>query len=326
MVNVKNNKPVKPQVHNSGLEMLARCGEQYRRVYIEGHKAPPAVQQVIGSATHKVSAKNLLHKITHKGKLLKTAAVMDFARDFFVREWATNPIILDDTEKQIGLKKVKGLALDQTVKLAELHSKHLAPRLNPVKDGVEWAWVIEVPGHPYDLAGQVDVVEEHAIRDLKTANRRPNYATADTLEQLTVYGLANRVITGKLAKRYYLDYLVKESKTKPARLITLESRRTLQDFEVFKNRFQRASQVIQSGVFMPASRSDWWCSEKFCGFAADGSCPFFNGRTPLLKNKTTQEVTANDAIKPTNAIAKETGKQPRISRRKTGTRIQRAKR
>ena len=45
----------KPQLHQSHLEMLSKCGEQFRRIYLGGEKAMPGVALLVGKATHKAA-------------------------------------------------------------------------------------------------------------------------------------------------------------------------------------------------------------------------------------------------------------------------------
>lgn len=270
-------KKEKPQLHVSHLNMLSRCGVQFERVHIMGHREPPGVAAVIGSSTHHATSENLRRKI-QTGALMSSAEIKDIARDSFLTKWTETPVLLTDDERELGLDAVRGHGIDTAIELTVLHSEQLAPIVNPDADGVEWKWVIEAAGYPYDLAGEIDVKETDNIRELKTRTRAPNQNEADVSDQLTVYAMAKKIVEGKAPRLVHFDVLVKATKTIEARLFTFETVRDDQDFLVFKNRFERAIEIIEKGAFAPANRTDFWCSEKFCGFAANGSCPYFRGR------------------------------------------------
>ena len=53
----------KPHLSISQLEMLSKCGEQYRRRYIEEEIIPPAVAMLVGRSVDKSVDENLIHKI-----------------------------------------------------------------------------------------------------------------------------------------------------------------------------------------------------------------------------------------------------------------------
>ena len=181
---------------------------------------------------------------------------------------------------------VRGANLDLAVLLSTLHLRELAPHINPID--VEWPWVLETE-YGIELAGTTDVKEEQMgqdmlkdaeprpfriIRDLKTRGKRTTQVEVDTSVQLTIYDLAETVITGVKPDLVVLDTIVKPTLKKPAYVSTLKAERTEADYRVLSNRLERAVKVIESGAFTPANQSDWWCSSKFCGFHQDGSCPF----------------------------------------------------
>jgi hypothetical protein len=259
-------KVEKPQLHVSGLEMLSKCGEQFRRVYIERERMPPAVAMIVGTATHKSVARNLESKIK-TGLLLSVAEVKDTARDSLASEWESG-IRLDEDEVKEGIKKVKAGAIDKAVTLSALHLTDVAPLLIPTH--VERGWVIEMPDFPFNLAGTLDIQEgSSSVRDTKTAGKTPAKTIADESLQLTAYALATKVIDGVAVKSVKLDYLI-DNKT-PIYTPFISTR----DDDDFKNlllRIERASKAIEKGVFIPARETDWWCSKKWCGF--HGSCPF----------------------------------------------------
>lgn len=274
-------KTPKPQLHSSHLNMLYRCGEQFRRVVLEGDKEPPSYAMLVGSNVHEVGRASLTFKLENQGSLMSVDQVRDLARDNFLKIWQENPVVLTREEREAGLDALKGRGVDHSVELAQAYHEELAPAINPKPGGVERKFVIECEGYPFNLAGAMDVQDvNNEIRDLKIRmTKMVSQLEVDASEQLTVYALASYIIDGKLPPKVWLDGIA-QSEGNEARVKSVESTRTLEDFISFKNRFERASEVIDKEAFTPTSRANWWCSERFCGFAADGSCPFYaKGRT-----------------------------------------------
>ena len=233
---------------------------------MKGEKIPPGVAAAIGSATHKSIEVNLAAKI-QGGELLPVEWLQEVARDELEGIWKGG-IKLDKDELAKGMKALKGEAIDTAVALSGLHRTNLAPSLEPTH--VERKFVIKLDGYPLDLAGTIDIQEgTKRIRDTKTAAKSPPQSDADTSLQLTMYGLAAKVIDGQAPEEFALDALVK---TKEPKVVSLKATRTDSDYEMLLRRVERATTIIESGAFTPARPTDWWCSEKWCGYWS--TCPF----------------------------------------------------
>lgn len=252
---------------HSQLNMLSRCGEQYRRRYMLGEKLPPGVSLLVGRAVDESVNRNLETKI-RDGSLLPLDAVRDVARDSVVSTWEAEGILLTDEEEAAGAAATKGAAIDKSTKLAELHAVRIAPALSPT--AVQFRWEVDVPALDLALTGVMDVREPDAIRDTKTSGKAPGDDAAHLSEQLTMYALAAHVLDGKIPGRLALDFLV-ATKTKTA-ATTLNTTRAEADFAPLMRRVERASQIIRAGAFAPANpETDWCCSPKWCGYWH--SCP-----------------------------------------------------
>jgi hypothetical protein len=159
-----------------------------------------------------------------------------------------------------------------------------------------------------DFVGEQDVQEILrdgdqellVIRDTKTSGKSPipsymdgnnKAGTADDSEQLTAYAVASHVVDGKLPDKMVLDFLVRTNAAKPTlKYVPTATTRSLDDVQVFLNRFTNLIHAMKTGVFVPANQSWWGCSQRWCGYAAQ--CPYFK------QPKLTQIVT------PFNADAK----------------------
>lgn len=258
--------PGKPQLHYSGLDTLSRCGEQFRRRYIEKEIIPPGVASVVGSATHRTVKSNLSRKI-ETGLLLPVEEIADMARDGLVREWDEKGVELQPEEKLEGEKVVKAQATDKAVRLSVLHARDKAPVIQATH--LERPWVVELVGYPLDLAGQIDIQGPGIVRDTKTAGKTPSATIADDSDQLTAYALAAKVIDGEAPAVVALDYLI-DNKTPVAKTFT--STRDDSDFRALLNRVEVAIMALEKGIFVPARQTDWWCSNRWCGYFR--SCRF----------------------------------------------------
>ena len=266
------------QLHVSGLNLLARCGERFRRRYIDGEKTPPSVSMAAGTAVDAGVTYDLTTKIL-TGALAPDDAVLDCARDAAASEWERG-VVLNQEDAEDGLKGSKDELIDAAVSLAGLHHQKLAPVLQPTR--VQRPWVLDItglPGTALQLAGTIDIQEgTRAIRDTKTSAKSPNGDTADISLQLTTYALAMERFEGTIPAMVGLDYLVRTPTRKQLKVVSLESTRTVGDFDHLLERVAHASLIIQSGIFTPAPLESWWCSAKHCPYHP--TCRF--ARRPIV--------------------------------------------
>lgn len=252
----------KPQLHWTQISMYTNCGEQYRRRYIEGEKIPPGIALIIGSSTHKSVEHNMKHKF-ETGELVSLEEVQDVARDATTNRFNEEDVRLSEEEKQKGINLVLAEAVDTTVALAGLHHGTLAPAIEPAK--IESAWVMEISGYDYDLAGRIDLKEKNGtVRDVKTTGKAPSVGQADKMDQLTLYALGDWVLEGKtVIPPLAVDFLVK---TKIPKAITQTTTRDREDFQTLLARIEAVSLGLERGVFPPTSRDNWLCNPKWCGY------------------------------------------------------------
>lgn len=157
-----------------------------------------------------------------------------------------------------------------------------------------------------DFAGEQDIVEEYeqdtammepwlddvlVIRDTKTSAKSPTKSLmdgskdpgiADDSEQLTAYAVASQVIDGRLPDLMVLDYLVRTPKDHKLKYVPTKTTRSLEDTQVFLNRFANAVQAYKSGTFVPIRQDAWQCSQKYCGFW--DRCPYAKRPKQMLVN------------------------------------------
>lgn len=247
----------KPQLHVSALNM--KCMEAFRRRYIEKEVIPSGVAAVVGTGTHKSVAANMRHKI-ETGALLLPDQIADAARDGVNEAWESG-VKLDQDEARIGVKIVKGNAVDKAVRLASVHHKEQAPKINPV--AAERPWTLEINDYPLDLVGSIDIQEVDAIRDTKTSGKTPAANCASKSVQLKAYSLAVKILDGKAPSKAFLDYLIDTSRPKSE---SFSHEPDDDDFHAVLNRIQTLADAMQKGVFVPVEPTHWCCDPKWCGY------------------------------------------------------------
>ncbi len=295
-----NRRNGKPRIHFTALSAMARCGEQFRRRYVENERRAPGIAAMIGRGTHAAIEADLISK-RDTGELLPAEAIADLAATEFQKSIDKDGVHYHGDE--IGNEtKVNAKSKDQSIALAQLHHQEAAPAIEPKL--VEYWWTLELPDEPVDLSGVYDVVEHRkpidgtgrtikVLRDAKTAGKSYAKTAADHSEQLTLYALAEQVLTGKAPDAVVLDVLVKN---KVPKYQVLESARSPEQLNAQAKRVQRFVEAMKAGVFVPADPESWQCSEKWCGYFP--SCPFANRPTTVAATgSTTPEKRAKAAPK-----------------------------
>lgn len=262
-------EPKRPHVSPSALDTYLRCGEQYRRRYINGEKIPPGVALVKGASVHRAAETNYRQKIETHADLpvpdLQEAAAAAVG-DMVTRDG----LFLAPDETARGMAKVRGEIIDRAVVLTGLFAQRVAPTVQPALVE-EWV-TIPLPSFTHDLLGRLDVADaDGVVHDLKTAGKRKTQDEVDRSDQLTYYHLAYQHKTGKPSAGVMMDVLIDKTRPEAQRLTAT---RTQADAQVFVNRLNAMLAGVKAGSFPPAPLGAWWCSFRFCGFA--GSCPYFN--------------------------------------------------
>jgi len=271
----------KPQLTNSMLEQMARCGIQFQRRYgarfgcwHSEEIVPPGIALLTGISVHKSVEMNYRHKMAAEGQMIPRAEAEAITRDEFMNLWQAGVMLTEDEADNV--KTVLGSSVDMSVRLAALHYDNVAPDVNPV--AVEEPFVIEMKNYPYDLAGRKDVRTATGIHDVKTKAASPP-ANAAQSNQMAMYALSEKVKpAGKLSEYVSLEFLVK---TKTPKLVIRQAIPTEDWINPLLKRIEQMMKIIQAVKeghigFTPADPEHWCCQKKYCGFATD--CDFWSGK------------------------------------------------
>lgn len=249
----------------SQLSMYSRCGEQYRRRYIEGDKIPPGIALIRGISVHKGAEENNRYKLATK-KDKKKSDILGIVSDTFDQKLKDGIWLTKEEKSRKG--QIIGEGKDDAIKLAGLYCDEIAPEIMP--DKIELPF--EVPLGNKKLVGRIDIIDnEKSLRDLKTAGKSKQQRDVDLSDQLTCYALAFRFLFNSPPPKIIMDVLVN---TKKAKYQILETKRELPQMDMFLRRISTMLEGIKKGVFMPADPTNWGCDEKWCGYF--WTCPYRN--------------------------------------------------
>jgi hypothetical protein len=258
----------KPHLRQSQLTSYERCGEAYRRRYIENEKIPPGVVLVKGTGVHGGSKVNFTQKIESKVDLPRTD-IIDIAVSEFDNQVNKYGVLLTTEEETIGYHEVIDKARDSVMIFGGLYADYVAPEYQP--KFVEKEHKIEIPTASHDLMCHMDLADiRDIVTDLKTTKKKKTQKEVDDSEQLTFYALVFKALTGHLPSAVRLEALI--DKKNPERQM-LEATRTMDDLQVILNRINAMLKGLKAGIFIPALATSWQCSPKYCGYAM--TCPYF---------------------------------------------------
>jgi hypothetical protein len=257
----------KKHISPSQIMMFTRCGEQYRRRYIERDVIAPGIAQVKGTAIHKGADLNFRQKIDSKVDL-KPGDVVDFAVATFEGQVNNEGLHLSVEEEGRGKIVVVGEAKDSTAKMAGAFISSVAPKYQPV--AVEEDVFVELESSPVNLRGILDMrTDAKQIMELKTSAKAWNQEQVDRSGQLTFYSMLYRSKTGEDPNGIVLENII-ASKSKAGedrlRTETFPTVRGMDDYQRMIARLNAVVEAINKGIFPPAFEGWWGCSPRFCGY------------------------------------------------------------
>ena len=265
----------------SRIRMALGCGMQYYFAYIEEKKRRPSFSMVRGGACHTGVEVNMRHRMDTLGPKGKDGRedhrvlsapeeeISDLTRDKIENEWKEG---IELTKEESAMKrKVKALLIDTSIEMTLHHRNELGTSIYP--RAVEQPFTLEVEGNDYDIHGFIDLLElDRGILDYKFRGKSPSKTDCYDSDQLTVYAFADHLINGKTKRRpveLHTTWMLK----KGPKAKVQEDFRDERDYRRFLMKFERVTQMIDSGIFLPAEEGHWRCSKKWCGYW-ESDCEF----------------------------------------------------
>lgn len=263
------------------INTYSRCGLQYYFRYVEGIIIPPSVEMVVGRAFHKS-----VESFYKKKKEICENPELDFLLSIYSDELDKGfeeELLLDEYEIEKGKNKIKGEYKDKGTRTLKLYYQekaiHIAPQLIeieftiPLEDVVKYTFNGDFSSEDFKnvfLTGYVDLVSDKKVIDHKTRKTRPSSNEADKSQQLTIYTLGYKELTGELPEKVVLENIILPAGNDFGKIITLESKRTEEDINRLLRRILRIVDGIRKGVFIPPDQGSWACS--YCGYRRVGIC------------------------------------------------------
>lgn len=259
----------RPHVSPSSLEMFFKCGEQYRRRYLEKEIIPPGFALVKGSSVDAAATENFGQKIESKEDMAHNDFV-DLSAAAFDAKINAEGVLLTSDEETAGKAASIGKAKDSTARLATEWIKKVGPLYQPV--GVQEKIRIVLPG-PRDLLGILDLLLPDSVQDTKTAGKKKNQSDVDKDTQFTTYWALFKARMGIAPKKIIVDTVI-DTKAGKTGYQQLTTERTPRDLDALANRINAFTKGVEAGVFTPAPVGSWWCAAKWCGYW--NSCQYVN--------------------------------------------------
>lgn len=260
----------------SQLGMFQRCGEQWRRRYLEGEVIPPGIAARIGTGVHKAAEKNFRYKM-ESGEDMRLDEVQDAAATAYDKALAQGVFISPDEAPGAKLAMAEGK--DTAVSLATLFRRELAPAIQPRL--VEHKVTLDLPGLELPVVTVLDCyTADRALRDMKTSGKKWSEDKAHVSPQPTLYRESVKEVTGEYPEMLLFDVLVS---TKTPSLQSIETTRTADDLAILGRQFEMMIASINAGIFQPAERDSWMCSMKWCGYYF--TCPHIPAHRKILPKR-----------------------------------------
>ena len=250
-------------IHQSMLNSIFRCGESFRRRYIELEIIPPGIAAGRGTGLHYANRVNLTQKMK-TGNDLSLSDIKDATRDGYIKAFSNGVFI--PKEKLSEKTTLLNNGLNDSLRCAEVYKKNIAPEIIP--KAVEEPFNVDI-GLELPLAGTIDIERTAKIDDLKTAAKKWSDGQIEKEIQPILYSLAHEKITGtKPVFKYHIMICRrgKDNKSTSADYQTQEIIASEDQYTALIYKARLFIEAIQKGVFMPANPASYWCSEVFCGY------------------------------------------------------------
>lgn len=250
-------------IRQSTLNMAFRCGEQFRRRYLENEIVPPGIAAGRGTGLHHANKVNLRQKIT-TGVDLPLSDIKDAARDGFVNAFRDGVYI----PKHLIAEKDRliNMGLEDSLRCAEVYLDKVAPEIQP--RAVEEPFHLDV-GLALPIEGTLDIERASKVDDLKTAAKKWSEGQIQKEIQPVMYSYSHEMVTGIRPLFKYHIMIARRGQDGSATSAGYDSQEMTckdSDYSALFAKFHVFIDMLQKGVFPPANPTAWWCSLDFCGF------------------------------------------------------------
>jgi RecB family exonuclease len=239
---------------NSRVAKYLRCGEDYRRTYVDGHRWKGNAATSVGRSVHSL-VENTLRELVRTGKLRTLEEGLDEAPGITVG-------ILEGTELVGDEKDVSEDEYVTRVRKAyEAWHRIRAPEIVPL--AIEESFDQRLNG--IRVKGIIDLIDVgtgiKTVVDLKITKRKKSEREAKNSLQLTIYSAVTGIPT------VGFDAVV--NKKAGTEVHPVRATLTQGDMAWAGTLVRNVAENISRGAFPLASPEEWWCTEKFCSHWAE---------------------------------------------------------
>lgn len=123
---------LRKQLHQSGAELLGKCGIAFEFRYLLGIRRPPSAFLIAGKATDRGVTVDLEHKI-QTGELEQESVILDVVRDSVENDPDRDSVEADPNDIAKSNAQIIGETKDKAVRLVKSHHGAIAPTIQPVQ-------------------------------------------------------------------------------------------------------------------------------------------------------------------------------------------------
>lgn len=262
-------------IHQSTLNMALRCGEQFRRRYLDGEIVPPSIAAGRGTGVHNASEVNLKNKVKTKEDL-PLSDLQDAARDGYVKAFKDGVYL---PREDISAKEtLLNQGLNDSIRCTRVYRNEVAPSIHPI--AIEEPFSIDI-GLELPLVGRMDYQEEPIVGDLKTTTTKWQDGRIEKEIQVPLYSFAHEQQRGVRPKFIYHVLIARSNKQgEPTseEYQPIDYTCTDSDYRALFAKIKMFMQMLKSGTFPPANPTSWWCSPRWCGYFS--TCPYVGNSLP----------------------------------------------
>ncbi len=230
----------------SSISKYLKCGKQWKFRYLDKVKEDTSEALLFGTAWHKM----IRQSVESKDELL-----LSWSKSF-------NDILEQNNEAGDWFLDADILG-QRMLAVPEIATTIQGLEVQP--DTLELPIELRISGVPIPVIGFIDMIGNDGVAiDIKTSGKKWSQSRADTDLQVTFY-LAALEQLGLVTLPAKFRFMIFTKTSKPVVQI-LETERTHADVFALYGLVNEVWQAIRQEVYLSTDPSNWWCSQKWCGF------------------------------------------------------------
>ena len=241
---------------HTSVSMISKCPRQFWYRYVQGLKIRPSSAMLFGSSYHETHEDNFNH-LLECGEPFPLENVLEL----FSGKWDSAKLNIDWKDEKLSAGALMDIGV---MGLSEYYT-----RILPTKDPklVEFRFEVQLPEITRTFVGIIDYIgKDGMISDHKTSGKRWNDTRAASEMQPSAYYLGyqySQDLKELPIKGFTYEVIVKK-KTPEVQVLNLNvSETAIADYQ---SRIKTAEKLIEAEVFPKTDPTNWYCSEKWCGY------------------------------------------------------------